>query len=315
MDEAHSRRAASKADKWTDTGGFPLPLTKDATLPPALPPPACLFRSSTARTPSSALGSAPPHPSLTHSTCPGAVTDRLSEFQVCVWQRALGSCSSCSPRAAQGIAQEGGGEERQLPTSPPCVHSTQGSNLHTGLPCFAFPSASTASSLLLPPRACFSSRQPQPPVPSTQSSFVWVRWMPVQLWVPSSSGPARAIHPKRHPGKTLTCKLSLVVSSTLHCTSIKVNKPETPLTREALEITTASWEKKYYEKNQRGELIEPAAVCSTYDMSQSSCCCTGFFFFTRDEQAKAVQKPEQSVYSAHPWLCFHPTGNYVFSRT
>lgn len=40
-------------------------------------------------------------------------------------------------------------------------------------------------------------------------------------------------------------------------------------------------EKNHHEKNQREELIEPAAVCSTYQTSQSSCCCTGFFLYKR----------------------------------
>lgn len=46
MDEAYSRRAVSKADSQTETGGFPLFLPADAhTLSHALPPSPCLLAS------------------------------------------------------------------------------------------------------------------------------------------------------------------------------------------------------------------------------------------------------------------------------
>lgn len=108
MDETHSRRAASKAGKWIETGGFPLSLIKDVTLAHALPPPACLFRSSAARTPSS---------SLARSTCVRQQQAQGLSQTVCLsyrcvhWQGALGS-SSCSARAGTGDCTGGwrGGE-------------------------------------------------------------------------------------------------------------------------------------------------------------------------------------------------------------
>lgn len=78
----------------------------------------------------------------------GAVTAPRLNYRCVPWQRAPGSCSPCSPRAGTGSAGAGGGEERQLPAFPRCVHSTHGSNAHTALPHSAFPSVSTASSLL-----------------------------------------------------------------------------------------------------------------------------------------------------------------------
>lgn len=62
-----------------------------------------------------------------------------------------------------------------------------------------------------------------------------------------------------------------------------------PLTREGLEATTAFWKKKCMKKNRIGELIEPAAVCSTYQTSWNSSCCTGFFFFLYKRWAEESQ--------------------------
>lgn len=113
--------------------------------------------------------------------------------------------------------------------------------------------------------------------------------MSVKLWVPSSSG-----HP---PKKTPSEDFHMQTHS--HCeqhSAFHFNQSQQAIN------TTHPWgfgshysllgKKKYYEKNQRGELIEPAAVCSTYEMSQSSCCCTGFFLqgMSRREQWKNQNK-------------------------
>lgn len=100
---------------------------------------------------SEALQQEPPAPLSHTDLCQtaagtGAVTDTVFDLQVCALAGSTGS-SSCSARAGTGDCRVGGGEERQLPASPRCVHSTHGSNPHTGLTYFAFPPSSTASSL------------------------------------------------------------------------------------------------------------------------------------------------------------------------
>lgn len=211
----------------TETGGFSLSLIKDATLPHALPPPTCLLGSRWGPCSKSPLlcSLLLIHTSLPQSTecqtAPGtrALTRQCLNYRCVSWQRALGSCCPLlthSRHRALPRWLEGRRGSCQLFFS---VHSTHGSNAHTGLPCFALPSAPIASSLLLPPRAHFNSRQTEPPMSSTQNSICFgqdgCQW--------SCGYPAaQAINPKRHSVKTFTCKLSLW---TALCTSIKVNKP------------------------------------------------------------------------------------------
>lgn len=240
------------------------------------------------------------HTGLSQSPC--------LNYRCVPWQRALGSCSPCSPRA--GIRHcPGGWRAGEAAANPSwvCSQHTHCSNAHTGLPYFALPSASTASSLLLPPRARFNSRQAEPPGPAPEIPFALGKQMPVKLWVPSSSGHP----PKKTSREDFTCKLTLIVNSTLH-----FNQSQQAIN------TTHPWGfgshysllgKKYYEKNQRGELIEPAAVCSTYEMSQSSCCCTGFFYKGWAGESSAKTRTECLLCSSMTVL--YPTGHYVFCRT
>lgn len=225
------------------------------------------------------------------------------------WQRALGSCCPLlthSRHRALPRWLEGRRGSCQLFFS---VHSTHGSNAHTGLPCFALPSAAIASSLLLPPRAHFNSRQTEPPMSSTQNSICFgqdgCQW--------SCGYPAaQAINPKRHSVKTFTCKLSLW---TAICTSLQSKS-----TSHKHHSPVRVWKslqppgKKYYEENQRGELIEPAAVCSTYEMSQSSCCCTGFFLQGTSRREQCKNQNKMFTLLIHDYA-FTPQETVVFCRT
>lgn len=119
VDEAHSRRAVSKADKWTETGGFPLPLIKDATLPHALPPPTFIRKQVRALQQISLalLSALHPHVSpighhVRQHRAQGHTPDTVSELQVCALAEPWGAAPPCSPRAGTGHCPGGwrGGE-------------------------------------------------------------------------------------------------------------------------------------------------------------------------------------------------------------
>lgn len=155
---------------------------------------------------------------------------------------------------------------------------------HVRLPCFASPSASVACCLLSPPRARFYSRQAQPPAPTTQNFLCFglneCQWsyrkahpgITQQLCPPTRKDTQWRL-PHANP---LSLWTGLCASFRSKSTSHKRHSPV-----RVWKSLQPSGKKKYHEKNQRGELIEPAAVCSTYQTSQSSCCCTGFFLYKR----------------------------------
>lgn len=237
-----------------------------------------------------------------------AVTDTVFELQVCA--DSTGELLLLLTQGRhRGIAQVSGGEERQLPAFPPCVHSTHGSNMHTMLPYFALLSASTASSLLSPPKSRFNSRQAQPPAPTTQNLICFgqdgCQWSCVYP-------PAQAIHPKRHPVKTFTCKLTLVVSSTLHFNqsqqAINTTHPW------GLEVTTASWGKKNLWKKSEG-WINWACSCLLYIWDVTKFMLLHRIFFLQGMSRRKQCKNQNKVFTLLIDDCaFTPQATMSFAR-
>lgn len=135
--------------------------------------------------------------------------------------------------------------------------------------------------------------------------------MSVKLWVPSSSG---------HPLKK-TPSVDFYMQTHSHCeqhSAFHFNQSQQAIN------TTHPWgfgshysllgKKKILWKKSEG-WINWACSCLLYIWDVTKFMLLHRIFFTRDEQERAVEKPEQNVYSAHPWLCFHPTGDYAFCRT
>lgn len=189
---------------------------------------------------------------------------------------------------------------------------------HVRLPCFASPSTSVARCLPSPPRARFYSRQAQPPAPSTQN-FIWFglnecQWsyrkahpgIAQQLCPPSRKDTQWRL-PHANP---LSLWTGLCASFRSKSTSHKCHSPV-----RVWKSLQPSGKKKIPWKNSEGG-INWACSCLLYISNVTKFMLLHrIFFCTRDEQVKAERKPEQSVYSAHPWPCSYPAGDCVFCGT
>lgn len=203
--------------------------TKDAMLPQALPPPACLLGSQ------GGLRSKSPPPLLwalflIHTSLPrgtrqhqahGAVTDSMFELQVCALAEStrelLLLLAQSRHRGLHGWVE---GKRSELQTFPQCVHSTRGSNLQLG--------RHTLLSPLLPyPAPWFRL----PGLTSTPGRLSFLHSAPKISFALGKKDASEAVGTQQlRPStqKDIQWRLSHANSLSLWtalCTSIKVNKP------------------------------------------------------------------------------------------
>lgn len=216
--------------------------------------------------PTSALGSVPhPHLSPTWHRASGSTRHMGLSQTACLnyrcvhWQRALGSCSSCSPRADTGDCM-GGWRGREasckLFLSVFTAHAAQTCNWAATLCfplCFHIQLLGFASQGSLQLQAGSASCTQHP-----KFHLLWARRMPVKLWVPSSSGhPPRKtssedFHMQTHSHCEQHSALQSKSTSHKHHSPVRVWKSLQP-----------PGKKKYYEKKSEG-WINWACSCLLY---------------------------------------------------